>query len=204
MSQVTSFDWASLLAEQPLLPLWQPTADTPLQDWAEHLAKAGYRAVEIPLRDPFAWKALAQLKQAPVCLIAGSVTQLAQLDRLVDLGISLAVSPGWNLALAQAARERGIRLLPGVMTASEAMQAQMAGFNRVKFFPAAAMGRDYFQALRAPFPELGWVPTGGLNAQNLANWLALPGVAGVGGSWMMSSQEAATQALQQVNQWRGD
>ena len=187
MSHVSPFDWASLLAEQPLIPVWASAVMPEVaDDLAATLLKAGYGVLEVTLREEAAWEVLAQLKSTEITLVAGSVRTPQQLKRLKELGLTLAVTPGWCPELCSVAQELGIRLLPGVATPGEAMQASLLGYRQVKLFPAEALGGPaYLQAMRAPLPEMQFVPTGGVEESNLAHWFALPCVVAVGGSWML-------------------
>ncbi len=186
MSQVSPFDWASLLAEQPLIPVWAQVVPEAATQLARILGAAGYGVLEITLRDEAAWLALEQLKSTQITLVAGSIRSLEQLERLKKLGITLGVTPGWNPALGDEARKLGIRLLPGVATPGEAMQALMQGYHQVKLFPADVLGGpDYLRALAAPLPDLQFVPTGGIDQASMASWFALPSVVALGGSWML-------------------
>ncbi|SFB85044.1 2-dehydro-3-deoxyphosphogluconate aldolase / (4S)-4-hydroxy-2-oxoglutarate aldolase [Marinospirillum celere] len=186
MSHVSPFDWASLLADQPLIPVWAKVLPEVAEDLVEVLLRAGYGVLEVTLREEAAWKVLEQLKSTDITLVAGSVRYPEQLVKLKRLGLTLAVTPGWCPELNAVARDLGIRLLPGVATPGEAMQACLEGYRQVKLFPAAALGGpEYLQAMKAPLPEMQFVPTGGIDESCLAQWFALPGVAAVGGSWML-------------------
>ncbi|MFK7161388.1 bifunctional 4-hydroxy-2-oxoglutarate aldolase/2-dehydro-3-deoxy-phosphogluconate aldolase [Marinospirillum sp. MEB164] len=199
MASISPFDWGSLLEQEPLLPVWSPCSTEGIQAQAERLQSAGYGVVEVTLRHEAAWSVLTALKEQGMTLVAGSVRQLSQLKRLRELGIRFAVSPGWCPHLARQAQDEHIQLLPGIATAGEAMQALAAGYHCVKLFPARALGGpDYLRALQAPFPELRVVPTGGLQATDLADWFALPSVLALGGAWMLdiSSEEAQRQRQQ--------
>lgn len=186
MSQVLPFDWSSLLAEQPLLPVWAKVDPTAALKLAETLCEAGYKVLEVTLRQEQSWDVLESLQSSPLTLVAGSVRHPDQLARLQALGIRWAVSPGWCPTLAKAAQQSGIGLLPGVSTPGEAMQASRMGYQQVKLFPAKALGGPaYLQAIAAPLPELSFVATGGVSQENMADWFALPQIAAVGGSWML-------------------
>jgi len=190
MSHVSPFDWASLLAEQPLIPIWAGNLLPELADEvAATLLKAGYGVLEVTLREESAWDILARLKSQEITLVAGSVRTPEQLQKLKSLGLTLAVTPGWCPELSAEARSLGIRLLPGVATPGEVMQASLQGYRQVKLFPAQALGGPGFlQALRAPFPSMQFVPTGGIDEASLSDWFALPCVAAVGGSWMLPKE----------------
>lgn len=198
--------WASLLAQQPLMPVFtqaerlitsnQQVNSAAVEQLATSLQTAGFTQLEITLRNPAAWQVLAELaanpKTANITLIAGSVRRLDQLEKLVKLGVQWAVSPGWNSQLSQAAQEAGIKLLAGVATAGEAMQAAELGMQEVKFFPAESLGASYLQNLAAAIPELKFVPTGGIRPANLAAWLQMPQVLAVGGSWLFNHSDFAS------------
>ncbi|WP_114416476.1 bifunctional 4-hydroxy-2-oxoglutarate aldolase/2-dehydro-3-deoxy-phosphogluconate aldolase [Marinospirillum perlucidum] len=201
MAQVSPFDWASLLADQPLLPVAAGLKAEQVLPVADSLTAAGVGVLEVTLRDPGAWDALEQLKQHSITRVAGSVRSREQLKRLHDLGITLAVTPGWSPSLCEASRSLGIRLLPGVATPGEAMQAYQKGYHQVKLFPAAALGGPaYLKAIQAPLPEMQFVPTGGVSEANLSEWFAVPGVVAVGGSWMLSAELLQGQKWQELTE----
>jgi 2-dehydro-3-deoxyphosphogluconate aldolase/(4S)-4-hydroxy-2-oxoglutarate aldolase len=105
----------------------------------------------------------------------------------VDAGARFVVSPGFSAAVVERAAELGVLALPGVATASEIMAALDAGLSTVKFFPAQTCGGvAAVRALAAPFPDLRFVPTGGIGADSMADYLAVPAVTAVGGSWMVA------------------
>lgn len=186
MSQILPFDWPSLLAKQPLLPVWANVDVAAAPQLALTLLEAGYKVLEVTLRQEQSWDALECLKASGLTLVAGSVRHPEQLARLQTLGLRWAVSPGWCPVLAEAAKKSGIGLLPGISTPGEAMQASRMGFQQVKLFPAKALGGPaYLQAIAAPLPELAFVATGGVSQENMADWFALPQITAVGGSWML-------------------
>ncbi|GLR64323.1 bifunctional 4-hydroxy-2-oxoglutarate aldolase/2-dehydro-3-deoxy-phosphogluconate aldolase [Marinospirillum insulare] len=186
MSRILPFDWSSLLAEQPLLPVWAKVDPLAAPKLAESLLGAGYKVLEVTLRQEQSCAALEALQASGLILVAGSLRHPDQLARLQTLGIRWAVSPGWCPVLAEAAQQSGIALLPGISTPGEAMQASRMGYQQVKLFPAKALGGPaYLQAIAAPLPEMTFVATGGVSEQNMAEWFALPQIAAVGGSWML-------------------
>lgn len=189
MSHVSPFDWASLLAEQPLIPVWASVVPDAAEQLANILLQAGYGVLEVTLREEGAWSVLERLRSSDLALVAGSVRHPDQLKRLQEIGITLAVTPGWCPALCEQAKAMGIRLLPGVATPGEAMQASLMGYRQVKLFPAMALGGpSWLRAMRAPLPELDFVPTGGIDESSMAQWFALPGVVALGGSWMLPKE----------------
>lgn len=196
MSQVLPFDWSSLLAEQPLLPVWAKVDVAVAPKLAETLYEAGYKVLEVTLRQTQSWEVLQCLQNSPLTLVAGSVRHPDQLARLQVLGVRWAVSPGWCPVLAAAAEQSGIHLLPGISTPGEAMQASSRGYKQVKLFPAAALGGSaYLQAIAAPLPEVSFVATGGVTQETMAQWFTLPQLVAVGGSWMLP------EALIQQQDW---
>lgn len=154
---------------------------------ARALVDNGLRVLEVTLRTPNSLAVIACLAEAvPEAAIgAGTVTSAESLAAVERAGASFAVSPGLTPALAAAARDSALPLLPGVMTASEAMTAADAGFTRLKLFPALqAGGVGMLKALHGPLPELRFCPTGGVSPDNARDFLALPNVMCVGGSWI--------------------
>lgn len=117
---------------------------------------------------------------------AGTVTTPEQVDAVADAGARFIVSPGFSHAVVDRSLELGIPVIPGCVTPSEIMAAIEAGLSTVKFFPAATYGgAKAIKALAAPFVGVSFVPTGGVSTGNLAEYLSLPYVPAVGGSWMV-------------------
>ncbi len=117
---------------------------------------------------------------------AGTVLDPAQVQQAVDAGAQFIVSPGLRRDVVLAARDAGVPVLPGAVTPSEIMAAQDLGLDTVKFFPANVYGgAAAIKALSAPFGGMRFVPTGGVSASNLADYLSLGCVPAVGGSWMV-------------------
>lgn len=154
---------------------------------ARALARGGLSLLEVTLRTPCALDAIRRIHdEVPEAVVgAGTVTRPSHLEDCVRAGAQFAVSPGLSPDLAAAARDHSLPLLPGVMTPSEAMTAQDAGFSCLKLFPAeAAGGRRLLESMAGPLPDLRFCPTGGIGADNFRQYLALPNVLCVGGSWV--------------------
>jgi 2-dehydro-3-deoxyphosphogluconate aldolase / (4S)-4-hydroxy-2-oxoglutarate aldolase len=154
---------------------------------ARALAAGGLPALEITLRTPAApaaAKAIAE--QVPEAILGvGTVLTREDLEAARGLGARFAVSPGATLELLDAAAASDLPFLPGIQTASELMAALARGFDVVKFFPAVPSGGiAALKALAGPFPQVRFCPTGGIGEDNFAQWLALPIVSAVGGSWL--------------------
>jgi len=172
----------------PVIPVLEFASVDEALHVCEALVAGGLPVLEITLRTPVALDAIravaAALPQA--CVGAGTVLNAGQLKAVREAGAQFAVSPGLTPALAVAAQGEGIALLPGVATASEAMAALEAGFSFLKFFPAeAAGGVPMLKSLYGPFGQLRFCPTGGINAVKAQDYLALPNVVCVGGSWVV-------------------
>jgi 2-dehydro-3-deoxyphosphogluconate aldolase/(4S)-4-hydroxy-2-oxoglutarate aldolase len=155
---------------------------------ADALVEGGLPVVEITFRTSDAEAALRSLAGRDDLMIgAGSVRNVEQVDRAVDAGSSFIVSPGLSAEVVRHCQAVGIPIVPGAATPSEIMQALDLGVDVVKLFPAGVLGgQAAVRALSAPFPSVRFVPTGGVDIANLSDYLALPSVAAVGGSWMVA------------------
>jgi 2-dehydro-3-deoxyphosphogluconate aldolase / (4S)-4-hydroxy-2-oxoglutarate aldolase len=158
---------------------------------AEPLARAlydgGLSAIEVTLRTPVALAAMALMKAAvPELYVgAGTLRTPADVDACLNVGADFLISPGCGPSLLAAGAKCGVPFLPGIATASEAMTAAEHGLTLMKFFPAEASGGAAFlKSLAAPLPDLKFCPTGGISAEKAADYLALPNVICVGGSWI--------------------
>lgn len=154
---------------------------------ARALVAGGLPVLEVTLRTAAALDAIRAMKEVEGAIIgAGTVLGPDHLDQVIEAGAEFAVSPGLTDLLARAAAGARIPLLPGVATATEAMLALEHGFTRLKFFPAtAAGGLPALRGLSAVFGSATFCPTGGITQANAAEWLALPSVACVGGTWLV-------------------
>lgn len=159
---------------------------------AEALVEGGLFALEVTLRTPAALDVIREMKSVPNAIVgAGTVLNPRQYDDAVEAGAEFVVSPGLTDALAQHARRSAVPLLPGVATAGEIMRAIDHGFTRLKFFPAMSSGGiPALKGFSAVFGGLRFCPTGGITAETAPDWLAIPAVACVGGSWLVPSGAA--------------
>jgi 2-dehydro-3-deoxyphosphogluconate aldolase/(4S)-4-hydroxy-2-oxoglutarate aldolase len=154
---------------------------------ARALVAGGVRVLELTLRTPVALQALSAIMHEVEGAIVGvgTLTRAHDFERSIRAGALFGVSPGLTPELIAAARDSGMPLLPGVMTPSELIAARAAGFTELKLFPAQqAGGIGMLKALGGPFPDVSFCPTGGISATTVAEFLALPNVACVGGSWL--------------------
>ncbi|WP_127125757.1 bifunctional 4-hydroxy-2-oxoglutarate aldolase/2-dehydro-3-deoxy-phosphogluconate aldolase [Georgenia sp. SYP-B2076] len=129
---------------------------------------------------------------APMLLGAGTVTGPDQVDQAVAAGASYVVSPGLSQAVVERCAEHGVLALPGTATATEVQAALAMGLRTVKFFPAETSGgAPAIRALTGPFPQMRFVPTGGINEANVLDYLSIPAVRAAGGSWMVPANAIA-------------
>jgi 2-dehydro-3-deoxyphosphogluconate aldolase/(4S)-4-hydroxy-2-oxoglutarate aldolase len=154
---------------------------------AQALVSGGIKAIEVTLRTPVALDAIRAIAAEVQGAVVGAGTLLGPKDLRAaeDAGARFGVSPGVTPALLDAADESALPYLPGAATATEAMRLLERGYTLQKFFPAMpAGGPDYLRALASPLPGIRFCPTGGVSAASAREWLALPNVICVGGSWM--------------------
>ena len=156
---------------------------------AEALLAGGLHTMEIPFRTAAAAESVKRIRQGlpGMCIGAGTLLTAEQVQRAVDAGAQFGVAPGLNEAVLTAAHKNKMPFFPGVMTPTEVGRALDLGWKHLKFFPAETFGGvNALKALAGPFGHTGvkFVPTGGITAATLPNYLAIPQVAAVGGSWM--------------------
>jgi 2-dehydro-3-deoxyphosphogluconate aldolase/(4S)-4-hydroxy-2-oxoglutarate aldolase len=154
---------------------------------ARALVSGGVRVLEVTLRPPAGLPAVRAIaRDVPGAIVGvGTLTRPDEFAAAREAGARFAVSPGLSPALAEAARTSGLPWLPGVMTPSDVLAARAAGLDQLKLFPAQqAGGIAMLKALHGPFPEVVFCPTGGITPETAPEFLALPNVACVGGSWL--------------------
>lgn len=161
---------------------------------ARALVAGGLPAIEVTLRTPAALDAIRAIAgEVPEAVVgAGTVITPEQVDGAVAAGARFLVSPGWTDVLLGAMRESGVPFLPGVSTTSEVVALLERGVREMKFFPAqAAGGTAYLKSLAGPLPQARFCPTGGIGPDSAPEYLALPNVGCVGGSWMLPADVVA-------------
>lgn len=161
---------------------------------ARALVAGGIRMLEVTLRTPQALACIEAIaREVPEAVVGvGTVRSAADAQAAVMAGARFAVSPGYTHALGQACRDANLPLLPGVATGSEILQAQQDGLSELKFFPALqAGGVAMLKAWSGPFGDVLFCPTGGITLQNAPEFLALPNVVCVGGSWLVPADALA-------------
>jgi 2-dehydro-3-deoxyphosphogluconate aldolase/(4S)-4-hydroxy-2-oxoglutarate aldolase len=175
------------LEATPVVPLIQADEADVAVKIARALVEGGLTVVEVVMRTDAALHCLQAIATDVPGAIAGAGTVLggAQARAAADAGARFLVSPGLHEDVVAAASERGLPLYPGVATATEAQRAWNMGLRLLKFFPAAqAGGIPMVRALTSVFRDLRFMPTGGVSAANLADYLAVPQVFACGGSWL--------------------
>ena len=175
------------LASLKVLPVLTVTDEVIAVKLCGALAAGGIRAVEITLRTKAALSAIAAIKRElpELQVSAGTIITSEQMLMASDVGADFVVSPGMTEALVKKADVLSLPFLPGVATASEVLQGLELGLDCFKLFPAMAVGgHELLKSLAVPLADVSFCPTGGLTIDNFTNFLALPNVVCVGGSWM--------------------
>lgn len=190
---MTVFDQLSQLGVVPVIALDDASSALPL---ADALIAGGLPVAEITFRTGAARATIAAIAaQRPEILIgAGTVLDEEQVDAARDAGAKFALSPGFDADVVRHAARRGLPFAPGVMTPTDLQAALRAGCRMVKFFPAmAAGGPAMLRNIAAPYAHtgIGFNPTGGVTPDNLADWLKLPEVRAVGGTWIATRADIA-------------
>ena len=155
---------------------------------ANALVAGGLPAAEVTFRTAAAEDAIRAIRrEVPGMLVgAGTVRTREQADRAIDAGASIIVSPGFNLDITKYVIDRGVCMMPGTATAGEMEQAMALGLEAVKFFPAEQNGGlAKLKALAGPYKNLRWMPTGGINTDNLADYMSFHQILACGGTWMV-------------------
>ncbi len=203
MSDGTKISALQVMRDAPVIPvivLHDVAAAVPM---ARALLAGGVRMLEVTLRTSQALACIEAIaREVPQAVVgAGTVRTRSDAQAAAMAGARFAVSPGYTSALGQACRDAGLALLPGVATGSEIMMAREDGFTELKFFPALqAGGAAMLKAWSGPFFDVGFCPTGGISAQNAAEFLALPNVICVGGSWLIPARALAQNDWSHITQ----
>lgn len=177
----------ALMRRVPVIPVIVIEEVAKAVPLARALVEGGLDVLEITLRTPVAMDAMrAIIAEVEGAIVgAGTVRDPDQLDACARLGCAFAVSPGFTTRLLDAAKGSPCPLLPGAATAAEMMTLADHGFDRQKFFPAGpAGGPAYLKSIASPLPDIQFCPTGGIDAVTAKDYLKLPNVLCVGGSWV--------------------
>lgn len=177
----------ALLDGQPVIPVLKIERAVDAVPLARALARGGLRAIEITLRTDEALECIRRVAaEVEDCIVgAGTILNVRQFDEAVAAGSKFIVSPGLTRELIAHAATSDVPLLPGTITPGEIMAAREAGLDFLKFFPAEqAGGAPFLKALASPIADVKFCPTGGISAKNARDYLSLPNVVCVGGSWV--------------------
>jgi 2-dehydro-3-deoxyphosphogluconate aldolase / (4S)-4-hydroxy-2-oxoglutarate aldolase len=184
-AKLTSLD---VMQDAPVIPVIVLNDVNHAVPMARALVAGGIRMLEVTLRTPVALQCIERIaKEVPDAVVgAGTVRSPAEAQAAARAGARFVVSPGFTNAVGQACRDNGLPLLPGVATGSEIMMAAEAGYTELKFFPAMqAGGPAMLKAWSGPFFDVKFCPTGGVSVSNAKEFLSLPNVICVGGSWLV-------------------
>lgn len=187
-------DLSTALQACPIVPVLTISRLEDCAPLAQALANAGLRVLEITFRTDCAAEAIAALKKERPDLVigAGTVLNQAHIDTAHQVGADFIVTPGVSPQLRDALKQAPMPVIPGAATIGEMMGLMEDGFTRQKFFPATiAGGVGALKAVGAPLAGLSFMPTGGINADNVSDFLALKNVFAVGGSWMIDAASVA-------------
>jgi len=192
----------NILKVAPVMPVMVVDRLEDAVPLARALYEGGLKVLEITLRTPVALDAVKAMREdlpKDAVIGVGTVVTPEDLQRAVEAGAQFLVSPGTTPELIDAARKSPVPLLPGVATPTEAMNLYTQGFKHLKFFPAeAAGGVPMLKSMGGPLPQITFCPTGGVSLENAPNYLALPNVACVGGTWMAPKKLIAGQSWTEI------
>ena len=176
-----------IMRTAPVIPVLVIEDAAHARDIAQALVAGGLRVLEVTLRTAAALDAIAEMKKVPGAIVgAGTIIDVPGLECAIAAGAEFIVSPGLTNNLGKAAIAKGIPFLPGIASASDIMRGLDLGLTHFKFFPAEANGGlSALKALIGPFGQCQFCPTGGIKQDTAADWLAVPEILCVGGSWLV-------------------
>lgn len=206
---MNAIEWPSIsriksrIEQLGILPVVELADANRAEPLFEALMRGGLPGVEITLRTREGIEALSRLVRAyPDALIgAGTIRSAEDVARVIDVGASFVVCPATDMQLIELCSDRRVMIIPGVCTPTEVHNALKWGVSLVKFFPAESGGGvPFLKSMAGPFRDVRFVPTGGINAGNLSDYLSLGSVAACGGSWMVSPDLLASGDFERVAQ----
>lgn len=189
------------LAENPIVPVVVLDRVEDAVPTARALLEGGISSAEVTFRTPVAIDCIDAIASGvpEITVGAGTVVNKEQARRALAAGAKFLVSPGVSKQVAKVAAEASVPLLPGIANPTDIMETLKWGLEVVKFFPASALGGlGLLKAFAGPFPQMKFMPTGGVNPDNLGEWLSAPFVPAVGGSWMASAKLVHTADFAQI------
>ena len=194
------FDRIAEIGVLPVIAIENPEHAVPL---ADALLAGGLPIAEITFRTAAAAEVIARMAaERPALLVgAGTILDRISLDIAKKSGAQFGLAPGFDLEVVDHAADAGFPFVPGIMTPSELSAAMRRGAKIFKFFPAGTIGGpDALKSIAAPFAHLGlkYVPTGGVTPGNMQDWLKVPGVAAVGGTWIAKTEDIRAEAWDKI------
>ncbi|PPK68882.1 bifunctional 4-hydroxy-2-oxoglutarate aldolase/2-dehydro-3-deoxy-phosphogluconate aldolase [Actinokineospora auranticolor] len=197
----------SLLDVSPVVPVVVIDDAEKAVPLAAALLRGGVGIVEVTLRTPAALEAIRRIAaEVPDTVVgAGTVTASEHAAAALAAGARFLVTPGSTDRVLDAAADTGLPVLPGAATVTEAMRLAERGYTELKFFPAAAAGGvPFLKSIAGPLPDLRFCPTGGISANTAADYLALPNVGCVGGSWLTPAAALAADDYAELERLAGE
>ena len=196
-------DILKIAVENPIIPVVKLERAEDATKLARALYKGGICCMEITFRTAAAKDAIKKVaEEVPEMLVgAGTVIGAGQVAAAGEAGAKFIVSPGLSEEVVKKCRELDVICLPGCVTASEIMKAKSLGIGVVKFFPAETSGGiKAIKALAAPFGDMKFIPTGGINTENIGTYLENPFIAACGGSWMVKESDINAGNFEEITQ----
>jgi 2-dehydro-3-deoxyphosphogluconate aldolase/(4S)-4-hydroxy-2-oxoglutarate aldolase len=190
----------TIMRTSPVIPVLVIDEVAHAQPVAEALVAGGLKVLEVTLRTPCALEAIAEMAKVPGAIVgAGTVLNDRDLLAAIDAGAEFIVSPGLTQGLGESAVHAGIPFLPGVANAGDIMRGLDLGLRHFKFFPAETSGGiAALKALTGPFGGVQFCPTGGIKLSTAPDWLSVPEVLCVGGSWLVGKGTPNVAAIRQA------
>ncbi|MFT8768521.1 MAG: bifunctional 4-hydroxy-2-oxoglutarate aldolase/2-dehydro-3-deoxy-phosphogluconate aldolase [Gluconobacter cerinus] len=190
----------AVMTRCPVIPVLVVNDVAQARPLAEALVAGGLTTLEVTLRTPCALEVIEEMSKVEGAFVgAGTVLNPTDLERAVKAGSRFIVSPGLTASLADAARDHDMPFLPGVANAGDIMRGLDLGLTRFKFFPAVTNGGiPALKSLASVFGNVRFCPTGGITEGSAPDWLALPSVSCVGGSWITAGEFDAKTVTQRA------
>ncbi|WP_318419865.1 bifunctional 4-hydroxy-2-oxoglutarate aldolase/2-dehydro-3-deoxy-phosphogluconate aldolase [Photobacterium leiognathi] len=182
--------WIAKLRDLKVMPVIQIDNADDAVPLAKVLVENGLPAAEITFRTAAAAESIRRIREEfpEIVLCAGTVLTKEQVDAAIEAGADFVISPGFNPTTVKYCIENNIKMIPGVNNPSLVEQALELGVTALKFFPAEASGGiNMLKSLTGPYGQIELMPTGGVNPQNLLDYLAIPQVVACGGTWIAST-----------------
>jgi len=190
----------NVIAETKLIPLTTITSRDDVEPLCEVLVEASIPLVEITLRDERTLDIIDEFKKFPeVYLGVGTIRSMLHIDLAINASASFLITPGYSENLLNYAKQKNMPLIPGVQTPSEIMKANEAGLSTLKFFPAELSGGfDRLKAYKSVFPDIIFIPTGGITYENTLSYLTLDNVVAVGASALIPSDLIKSKSWKEI------